>query len=144
MSGNLSSQVRFPACQFYPSKFDVTRYPHFHEVLKTSAEILGNMTRSRRSGDQTIEFSQPRFHLNGNLLVNRRVLNRLFLLKVPTGSSLRLFRWKDERCPIHSFILKKSGGIAIYVKSKIVNNIEFIKSEHEDTLWLKDKKKNLI
>ena len=34
---------------------------------------------------------------------------------------------------------KKSGGIAIYVKSKIASKVEFIESEHEDILWLKVK-----
>ena len=35
---------------------------------------------------------------------------------------------------------KGSGDIVIYVKSKFAQNIEFIKSEHDDLLWLKLKK----
>ena len=38
-SSNSLSQVRFLACQFYLSKFDVTRPSNFHEVLKTSVRI---------------------------------------------------------------------------------------------------------
>ena len=36
---------------------------------------------------------------------------------------------------------KESGGKVIYVKSKFAQNIEFIKYEHDDILWLKLKKK---
>ena len=32
---------------------------------------------------------------------------------------------------------KKSGGIAIYVKSNLAPGTEFIKSEHDDILWIK-------
>ena len=35
-TGDSLSQVQFPACQFYLSKFDVTRPHNFHKVLKTS------------------------------------------------------------------------------------------------------------
>ena len=35
---------------------------------------------------------------------------------------------------------KKSGGIAVYVKSSIASGTEFINSEHDDILWLKFKK----
>ena len=38
VSSNSLSQVRFPTCQFYLSKFDVTRPSNFHEVLKTSVD----------------------------------------------------------------------------------------------------------
>ena len=36
VTGDSLSQVRFPTCQFYQSKFDVTRPCNFHKVLKTS------------------------------------------------------------------------------------------------------------
>ena len=36
LSSHSLSSVWFPACQFYPSKFDVTRPSDFHKVLKTS------------------------------------------------------------------------------------------------------------
>ena len=35
---------------------------------------------------------------------------------------------------------KKSGGIAVYVKSSIASGTKFINSEHDDILWLKFKK----
>ena len=39
VTGDSLSQVRFPTCQFYQSKFDVTRPCNFHKVLKTSVSI---------------------------------------------------------------------------------------------------------
>ena len=36
VTGDSLSPVRFPTCQFYQSKFDVTRLCNFHKVLKTS------------------------------------------------------------------------------------------------------------
>ena len=36
VTGDSLSPVRFPTCQFYQSKFDVTRPCNFHKVLKTS------------------------------------------------------------------------------------------------------------
>ena len=49
--GDSLSQVQFPACQFYLSKFDVMRPYNFHKVLKTSvAELIH--TRSTRSCEQ--------------------------------------------------------------------------------------------
>ena len=39
VTGDSLSQVRFPTCQFYQSKFDVTRPCNFHKVLKTSVPL---------------------------------------------------------------------------------------------------------
>ena len=39
VTGDSLSQVRFLTCQFYQSKFDVTRPCNFHKVLKTSVQL---------------------------------------------------------------------------------------------------------
>ena len=49
VTGDSLSQVRFPTCQFYQSKFDVTRPCNFHKVLKTSVQRFSNFVKIRGS-----------------------------------------------------------------------------------------------
>ena len=54
--GDSLSQVRFPSCQFYQSKFDVTRPCNFHKVLKTSVTETFTMNLLQIVKSRQIEF----------------------------------------------------------------------------------------
>ena len=77
----------------------------------------------------------------------KQILNKdiIFLIETNTDKDSKI----NLLCYIHSQSImelkskdctKGSGGIVIYGKSKFAQNIEFIKSEHDDILWLKLKK----
>ena len=77
----------------------------------------------------------------------KQILNKAIIFFIETHTN------KDSKMNLPGYIhsqsarelkskdcTKGSGGIVIYVKSKFAQNIEFIKSEHDDILWLKLKK----
>ena len=103
VTGDSLSPVRFPTCQFYQSKFDVTRPCNFHKVLKTSVHP---------------ESIRKSFNLSKWKLKSKQRLRKSHILKL----SLRILHLIFSK---HLAILQTYRGFQNFVKIWGSRHIKF-------------------